>query len=293
MFRKTIATVALFAIFAAYPSLIGKESGPWKEKSIQIGDIKVRYLEAGTGSRVLVFVPGWIMPAEIWKEQMPYFAARGFRVIAPDARSQGGTTKTDSGNTYQQHAADLHAFLQSLKIEHCNLVGWDAGVTTILEYLSSPETLKPDYVALIEGGPAATKIEDYPGLTTSQQARRLFMAFQEDRDKAMDQYIRGLFKSRQPEILYKELFEGSKKTTVGAAISLYFDLFTGDRRSSLRHVGIPTLIVTTTEGKAVGEYMKSKISRSRLEVIENTGSALFLDKPQAFNQVLEAFLGEH
>lgn len=293
MFRKTIAFVALFVIFAAYPPLIGKESGPWKEKSIQIGDIKVRYLEAGTGPRVLVFVSGWIMPAEIWKEQIPYFAARGFRVIAPDARSQGGTTKTDSGNTYQQHAADLHAFLQTLKVEHSSLVGWDAGVTTLLEYLSSPETIKPEYVAFIEGGPAATKIEDYPGLTTSQQTRRLLLAFQEDRDKATDKYIRGLFKSRQPEILYKELLEGSKKTTVGTAFSLYLDLFTGDRRSALRHVGIPTLIVTTTESRAVGEYMKSKISRSRLEIIENTGSAMFLEKPQAFNQALEAFLGEH
>jgi len=293
MKKNAIAVVALFALFAAVFPAAGKESEPWKEKFLQVGDIKVRYLEAGTGDRVLVFIPGWMTTAEIWKEQIPYFTSRGFRVIALDPRSQGGTTRTESGNTYQQHAADLHAFLQSLKIEHCYLVGWAAGVTTLLEYLSSPEALMPEKVVFVEGCPAGAKIDDYPGVVTPQQARKLLLAFQEDRDKTMDQYIRSLFKTRQLEILLKELFENSKKTPTAAALSLYFDLFTGDRRSALRHVGIPSLIVTTTESRAIGEYMKARMFRSSLEIVEDAGSALFLDKPQGFNQMLEAFLGDH
>jgi microsomal epoxide hydrolase len=293
MKKITITVFALFALFTAILAMAGKEGGPWKEKYLQVGDIKVHYLEAGAGDRALVFVPGWIMPAEIWKEQIPYFSSRGFRVIALDPRSQGETTRTELGNTYRQHAADLHAFLQALKIEHCYLVGWAAGVTTLLEYLSSSEVLKPEKVVFVEGGPAAVKLEDYPGSTTSQQARRLLLAFQEDRAKAIEQHIRSLFKASQPEILFKELLESSQKTPTGAAATLYFDLFTGDRRSALRHVAVPSLIVTTPENRAIGEYMKAKISRSTLEVIEDAGSALFLDKPQAFNQMLEAFLGEH
>jgi pimeloyl-ACP methyl ester carboxylesterase len=39
--------------------------------------------------------------------------------------------------------------------------------------------------------------------------------------------------------------------------------------------------------------MKSKIPRCSLEVIEGAGSAMFLEKPQTFNQILENFLGEH
>jgi non-heme chloroperoxidase len=293
MNKKTITAFALIALFAAVLPMASKESEPWREKYLQVGDIKIHYLEAGAGDRALVFVAGWIMPAEVWKEQIPYFSSRGFRVIALDPRSQGETTRTELGNTYQQHAADLHAFLQSLKIEHCYLVGWAAGVTTLLEYLSSPEVLKPEKVVFVEGGPAAVKLEDYPGTTTPQQARKFLLEFQEDRTKALDQHIRGLFKASQPEILYKELLESSQKTPPGAALSLYFDIFTGDRRSALRHIAVPSLIVTTPENRANGEYMKAKISRSSLEVIEDAGSALFLDKPQAFNQMLEAFLGEH
>jgi pimeloyl-ACP methyl ester carboxylesterase len=42
----------------------------------------------------------------------------------------------------------------------------------------------------------------------------------------------------------------------------------------------------------LGEYLQSKISGSKLEVIVEAGHAVFLEKPQAFNQVLESFLGE-
>jgi non-heme chloroperoxidase len=293
MNKKTILAFSLLALLAADLPVAGKESGPWRDRYLQVGDIKIHYLEAGAGDRTLVFVPGWMMPAEVWKEQIPYFSSRGFRVIAVDPRSQGETTKTELGNTYQQHAADLHAFLESLKIERCYLVGWAAGVTTLLEYLSSPEALAPEKVVFVEGGPAMVKLEDYPGSVTPQQARKLLLSFQEDRTKALDQYLRGLFKTRQPEILYKELLESSQKTPTGAAVSLYFDLFTGDRRSALRHVSVPSLIISTSENRANGEYMKARIPRCGLEIINDTGAAFLLEKPQAFNQILESFLGEH
>jgi len=272
----------------------GKDKGPWKDLFLQVGDIKIHYLEAGSGDRTLVFIPGWTMPAEVWREQIPYFSSRGFRVLAIDPRSQGLTTKTEVGNTYQQQAADLHAFLQSLKIEHSYLVGWASGVTALLEYVSSPEALKPEKMVFVDGNPAALKSDDYPGATTAQQARKLLLdGFEEDRAKAADRYVRSMFKSRPPEPLIKELTEDSLRTPIGAAVSLYFDLFTGDRRSALMRVAVPCLVLTTSESRAIGEYLKSKIQHADLETIEEAGTAMFLDKPQAFNQALESFLGEH
>jgi len=260
---------------------------------IEVGDIKIHYLEAGSGERVLVFIPGWTMTADIWREQIPYFAARGFRVIALDPRSHGQTTKTEAGNTYHQQAADLHAFLQSLKIEHSYLVGWASGATALLEYISSPETLRPEKVVFVEGVPAALRFEDCPGTMAIQQARTLLLGFQDNRAKMTEQLVRSMFKNRQPEVLYRELAEASLKTPIGAAASLYFDLFTGDRRPALARVSIPNLILTDSDNRATGEYLKSKIPRSSLEVIEAAGPAIFLDRPQAFNQALEQFLGEH
>jgi non-heme chloroperoxidase len=291
--RKITLLVSLTIFFAIIGPCPGKDKGPWKDLSLEVGDIKIHYLDTGTGDRVLVFIPGWTMTADVWKEQIPYFSARGFRVIALDPRSQGQTTKTEVGNTYQQQAADLHAFLQTLKIEHSYLVGWGSGVSVLLDYISSPEALKPEKMVFVDGAPAALKMDDYPGSMTVQQGRRQVLLLEEDRAKATEQFVRSLFKQHPPESLVTEMVSASMKTPLSAALALYFDQFTGDRRPALLHVPVPSLIVTTSENRAVGEYMKTRIPRSSLEVIDDAGSAMFLDKPQAFNQVLENFLGEH
>jgi non-heme chloroperoxidase len=292
MKTKLLFVIALLLLTAVTPGA-GKEKGLWKDLFLEAGDIKIHYLDTGTGDRVLVFIPGWTMTADVWKVQIPYFAARGFRVIAMDPRSQGLTTKTESGNTYQQQAADLHAFLQTLKIEHSYLVGWGAGVSVLLDYISSPEALKPEKMVFVDGSPAALKADDYPGSMTMQQARRLPLLLEDNRAKATEQFVRSLFKRRPAESLVVEMTAASMKTPLSAALALYFDQFTGDRRPALLHVPVPSLIMTTPENRAIGEYMKSKIPRSSLEVVEDVGSAMFLDKPQTFNQLLENFLGEH
>jgi len=291
--NRMVVWAVWLALLVAASSLPGKDKGLWKDASVEVGDIKMHYLETGTGDRVLVFIPGWTMTAEIWKEQIPYFSSRGFRVIAIDPRSQGLTTRTDAGNTYQQQAADLHAFLQALKIEHSYLVAWGSGVSALLDYISSPEAQTPEKMVFVEGSPAALRTDDYPGSITVQQARRFLLALEENRAKATEQYVRSLFKSHPAESLVTETVAASMKTPLSAALALYFDLFTGDRKPALLHVPVPSLVVTTSDNRALGEYMKSKIPRASLEVIEDSGSAVFLDRPQAFNQVLENFLGEH
>jgi non-heme chloroperoxidase len=293
MDRKSVWAISLVVLLIAGPSAWGKEKGPWKDLSVEIGDIKMHYIEAGSGERVLVFIPGWTMNAEVWKEQIPYFSSRGFRVISIDPRSQGMTTKTESGNTFQQQAADLHAFLQVLKIEHSYLVGFGSGVLVLLDYITSPESLKPEKMVFAGGGPAALKSEDYPGTMTVQQARKFVLDLEENRAKSTDKYVRSWFKQRPAEALVAELIAGCLKTPLSAALSLYFDQFTGDRKPALLHVPVPSLVVATSEDRAVGEYMKAKIPRSSLEVIDGAGPAIMLDKPQTFNQILENFFGEH
>lgn len=268
------------------------EKKPWKDFTIQVGDIKIHYLEAGAGSRHLVFVPGLTMTAEIWKEQIPYFAARGFHVIALDLRSHGLTTKTEEGNTCLQQAADLNAFLKKLNIERPILVGWSAGVIVLLEYVSSPEALQPEFLVFVDGFPALLGQPDYPGRFTIEQGRSFLTSIQDDREKFADQFARAMFKTRQAEILYKEIITNSLKTPTGALISLFFDAFLGDRRPALRRVPSPTLVVVAAENRSLGEYMQSRIPRAKIEVVSDAGHALFLEKPQTFNQILESFFGE-
>lgn len=53
--------------------------------------VRIHYLEAGPAhaSRSLLLIPGWRVSAKVWAQQIDYFGAQGFHVIAMDPRSQG------------------------------------------------------------------------------------------------------------------------------------------------------------------------------------------------------------
>jgi microsomal epoxide hydrolase len=148
-------------------------------------------------------------------------------------------------------------------------------------------------LVFVEANPCGYKDNDYPFGLTMQQARAFALSFEEDRAKATNQWVRSLFRNRQTELLYKDVADGSMKTPLGAAAALFLDVFTGDRRPALARVPVPTLLLMSTDHRLLGEYVQSKIDRSRLEVVPDSGSALYLDKPQTFNQLVEAFLGEN
>ncbi len=282
-----IFLVALLVGTLAMPGFAQKK--PWRDLLQQVGDIKIHYIEAGAGDRAIVFIPGWTMTAEIWREQVPYFAARGFRVLAIDPRSHGQTTRTEEGNTYFQQAADLLAFLRALRIDRPILVGWSAGVALLLEYVGGAEVRTPERLVFVDGGVSGRR-DDYPFGMTMEQARSLILSIQDSRAKFTDQFVKSMFKVAQPALLTAEISQAAMKVPAGAAVSLLMDLFTGDRRPLLARVRVPTLIVMSQEQRLLGEYLQSRIAGSRLEVVEGAGHALFLDKPQTFNQLLEQFL---
>ncbi len=287
-----LAAFFLVTVLVAAGAISSKaQRNQWKDEKVKVGDIRIHYIEAGTGDRTIVFIPGWTMIAEVWREQIPYFAARGFRVIAIDPRSHGETTRTDDGNTYEQQAADLLAFLRELRIDRPILVGWSAGVSVLLEYLAGSEMRLPERLVLVDGGVLGHKKDDYPGGRTIEEFRSRILAFQDSRAKFTEQFVRGMFKVAQSEQLIREITRAAMEIPAGSVLSLYADLFTGDRRPLLLRVRVPTLIVMAEDNRLTGEYLQGKISGSRLEIIDGAGHAVFLDKPQAFNQALESFLG--
>jgi len=137
------------------------------------------------------------------------------------------------------------------------------------------------------------KETDYPFGVTIEQARTTALGFEDDRAKAADRFVRGLFKATQGELQYKELVDASLKTPTPTAVALFFDFYSGDRRPALSHIAAPTLIVVAGENRALGEYMQSRIAGSQLQVVPDAGHALFLEKPQTFNQILEEFLAKY
>lgn len=95
------------------------------------GDKHIHYLQAGpTDSQLLIFVHGWPAIAKTWQPQLDFFAARGYRVVAPDMPGSGQSTarKGDYADYSMQSVVQgLLALLEHLGREQAIWIGHDWG----------------------------------------------------------------------------------------------------------------------------------------------------------------------
>jgi non-heme chloroperoxidase len=117
--------------------------------------VELHYLEASSGP-VLVFVPGFTAPAEIWDPQLRHFAA-DHRVIALDPRSQGRSEKVTEDHYLARRGRDIAELIAHLSAAPVVVVGWSSGVLELLTHVQ-------------ESGPAALRavvlVDMYIGVDT-------------------------------------------------------------------------------------------------------------------------------
>lgn len=101
--------------------------------------VRLHYVEAGNGPRTIVLLHGYPQTWWEWRHVIPVFAQAGFRVIAPDYRGAGGSSKPPEGYDKRTMAADIEALLrQHLKIEApVVMVGHDIGMMVAYAFASS------------------------------------------------------------------------------------------------------------------------------------------------------------
>jgi haloacetate dehalogenase len=90
-----------------------------------VNGLKMHYVEAGSGSPVILlhgFPETWFA----WRHQIPALAAK-YRVIAPDLRGYGETSKPAGGYDKRTMARDIYELMQLLGIPKAPIVGHDRG----------------------------------------------------------------------------------------------------------------------------------------------------------------------
>ena len=151
------ALVASFSLSACQTLPI---PAPIAVKQVEVNGVKITYTEQGTGVPV-VFVHGSMTDRRVWEAQRPDIAAK-YRYIAYDQRYFGAEPWRDDGKNFNQmtHAADLVAFIQSLKAGPVHVVAWSYGgsVATLAasqrpELFRSLSLHEPTIGSLIGGTP--------------------------------------------------------------------------------------------------------------------------------------------
>ncbi len=243
--------------------------------------VKLHYIEAGTGPAIL-FIPGWTMPAEIWRPQLNYFAQH-YHVVAVDPRSQGASDLTPKGNYAERRARDYKELVDGLKLSPVVLTGWSLGVTEILSYLQQFGGQSVRGVVLVDGriGPVPEFDKSYPGWMHQLQV---------DRQKFASGFIPSMFKKPQSETYLQKLAADSTKTPDDTAVALVYDMMAHDFWSFVEKIDRPIYYAITPPMKEQGDLLKTKLPATKVELFEDAGHALFVDDADRFNRSLDEFI---
>lgn len=257
---------------------------------VESQDVKIHYLARNIDHKKklsILFVPGVMMPAWIWEKQLEYFS-KNYRVVAMDPRSQGGSEQSSEGHYAFSLAKDIKSVVDQLELEPLVLVGWSLAVPEVINYAAHFGSKNLIGLVLVDGLAGIDSSVPFYQSTIDYWAQ-----LQTDRIPKTREFVKSIFKQSQPEEYFEKLIESALRTPTNTVMTLIYNYILQDFRPLLPHIDIPTLIATV-EGPRL-DYMKKMnelLPRSHLEIFKSTGHALFVDQPEQFNNILDAFIAK-
>ena len=253
-----------------------------------VNGILLHYLDEGCGEPI-VFLHGLGSCGEDWVLQTQPFAAE-FRVIAPDLRGHGRSSKPAAPYTVALFASDVAALLDALSIDSAHVVGLSLGGLVAQQLaIGFPRrvrrlVLTSTFAHLLSGSV----------IELAQVLRRGLISLLLPLERNAQHVARGLFPHpHQAELRHltaRRLIENDPAAYRAsiAAIRRF------DSRRELSRIASPTLVVTGerdgTVARARQRELANGIRGARWEVIRNSGHATPIDQPDVYNALLRSFL---
>jgi len=100
------------------------------ERLVETNGVQLRVIDAGDeDAPAVVLAHGFPELAYSWRHQIPVLAEAGYRVLAPDQRGYGGSSKPEAVDAYNivELSADIVGLLDDIGAERAVLVGHDFG----------------------------------------------------------------------------------------------------------------------------------------------------------------------
>jgi microsomal epoxide hydrolase len=257
--------------------------------------IEIHYREAGPADAThqMLLIPGWRISSSIWAGQMAYFSSHGYRVVAIDSRSQGGSTVVPQGNAPEDRAADIDAVIRSLKLKQVLLVGWSQGAQDVAAYVgrfgtaallgvvlvdspvsAGPDdvTLNPGFIKVISGG---------MGVYARHPA------------EYTDGMMHAIISTPAPAQTFTDLDTAAALTPVDVGVSMLVqDMFAVDRRPDLQKFDKPTLVIASGQSPLLQNQrdMAKALPHGQFVAVDHAAHAVFFDQPERFEALLEDFV---
>jgi pimeloyl-ACP methyl ester carboxylesterase len=271
--------------------------------------LRLHFVTAGAGERTIVLLHGFPQTWREWHRVIPALVDAGFRVVAPDYRGAGNSSRPLGGYDKRTMAHDIHRLLREhLKIEgSVVMVGHDIGLMVAYAYAQAYRN-GVSHLAVLDAPLPGTDVFD----RLRADPRVWHFAFHSARDVPEmlvagreREYLRAFFDVRlfNPAAIDESDFGAyvsaySAPGAMRAGFELYraFDQDRDDNRESSRRNGkltVPVLAVggsASTTGPLMAEMMHEVAENVTGFRAPNTGHWIAEENPSAFTAELLKFL---
>ncbi len=256
--------------------------------------VEIFYQERGSGP-VLLFIPGWTFSSEIFVEQFEGLSG-SYRVIGIDPRSQGKSTKTAVGNSFNIHGADIGVFLEKLGIDEAVLIGWSTGC------LESFATVKAHGLDRIKGfigidmSPKAlsSSTDDWVegSIEEIAEVATRMLGTAEGQREFVEWYATEVMVERPLEQTELDWITGiSLNTPAWVAVSLWGSAMLSDYLEEARKLDAerPTLYVLAEHwAETAQSFLKEHMPNTATKVLG--GHMMFWEHAEKFNSMVDEFV---
>ncbi len=248
--------------------------------------LRLHYLEAGSGPQTVVFIPGWLMPASIFRLQLEALGNE-FRVLAFDPRSQGQSEIFYGAHDVPVRMSDLEDFLRTADVKEFVLAGWSLGVLESLDFIERKPQDGLRGLILIDNSIGE-------GKPPAGRSGKFFedMAHAERRKQYLTTFTQSMFKKSAPEDILNAALASTLQVPAHAAIQLISQPYPRTYwRDIVAKQKVPVLYVIRPHLRDQGEaLLNRKKALAQVEMFAESGHAMFVDEPERFNSVAAAFV---
>lgn len=247
-----------------------------------VDGLRIHWSSAGKGPNTVILVHGWTCDETTWRDQIPALS-KSYRVVTLDLPGHGRSDSPKVGAfSMDLFARAVESVRRDVNAERVVLVGHSMGTPVILRYAH----LFPKHAAalvLVDG--LVTAPGNPPGAPPLVQQ----MTGPEGR-QARERFVRGMFSAATtPEMqtrIVSMMMAAPEATAVGALNAVLDPAWQNGEKLTFPILGL------YADKSALGnrDVMKARFSSLEYVEIPETGHFLMIEKPQAFNSRLIAFL---
>jgi pimeloyl-ACP methyl ester carboxylesterase len=264
-------------------------------RQCQVGAAAVTYLEAGRGMP-LVLLHGIGSAARSFRDQLDGLSG-GHRVIAWDAPGYGGSTALKPfAPTADDYAERLANFLDGLGIDACHLLGHSLGCLMAARFAARhPERILTLNLCSIAVGHGSLALDERKRLLDQRIDDVMTLGPQEMARRRGPRLVAPM---AAPEVARRVVDTMAAVKPDGYAQAARM-LSTADIKADVAALpgGLPLQIVYGDADIITppAKNLEVAILRAgtRVTVVPGAGHALYLERPEAFNSIIAAFLAEN